>query len=195
MQVTSYRLQNEIEKLSPDNQKSWFEKYIKEILESDRPHYQKSDYIAKSFMGIDNKIEYLHNEVNTLKSIQDKLTQAKALGLEITAKILKDEYGIDKMEGALISSLTIIPSKIKTTQNITVKNPNKVMELGYVSFSVDNKALREALNNEEHLKELEPYISITSKEDTRQPKLKINKRRSTSMSLETIELLSNKEVA
>jgi len=195
MKTTSYRLQSEIEQLSPANQTSWFTKYIKEILEDDSPHYQKSDYIAKSFMELDKKIEYLDSEIDALKAIKNKLTQAKELGLEITAKILQEEYGIDKMEGAFISSLTIAPSKSKTTQTITVKDPNKVMELGYVNFIVDNKALKEAIENEQERKELEPYISIISKKETTEAKLKINKRRSANTTIETIELLSTKEVA
>jgi hypothetical protein len=195
MKTTSYRLQSEIEQLSPANQKSWFTKYIKEILEDDSPHYQKSDYIAKSFMELDSKIEYLDSEIDALKAIKNKLTQAKEMGLEITAKILQEEYGIDKMEGAFISSLTIAPSKTKTTQTITVKNPNKVMELGYVTFSVDNKALKEAIDNEKDRKELEPYITISSKKETVEAKLKINKRRTANTTVETIELLASKEVA
>ena len=48
MKTTNYRLQTEIEHLSPTSQKEWLKNYLKEVLESDKPYYVKSDYIALS---------------------------------------------------------------------------------------------------------------------------------------------------
>ena len=188
MKTVNYRLQSEIEHLSPSSQKEWFRNYLKEILESNKPYYQKSDYIALSFMELDNKIDYLSSEIKTLKALKKKLEDAKTLGLEITAQILK-EYGIDKMEGTAISSLTITPSKIKTSKTIHYKNPNKIMELGYVSFSVDEEAVKEALETKEGRDELNAYVQIEVEEEEIPAKLKINKRRSTTGPTQTIELL------
>ena len=145
MKTTNYRLQTEIEHLSPAHQKDWFRNYLKEVLESDKPYYVKSDYIALSFMELDNKLAYLSAmKLNHSLRLKKKLTEAKTLGLEISAQILQ-EYGIEKMEGTAISSLTITPQKVKQKETIRIKEPNKVMELGYVSFSVDEKAVKEAL--------------------------------------------------
>ena len=190
MKTTNYRLQTEIENLSPTSQKEWFRGYLKEILESDKPYYQKSDYIALSFMELDNKISYLATEIKALTALRKKLTEAKALGLEIAADILK-EYGIDKMEGTAVSSLTIAPPKQKTKEIIRIKDPNKVMELGYVSFSVDEKAVKEALHDKEQFAELDPYVDVSIEEETIPAKLKINKRRNTSniASADVVEIL------
>jgi len=54
MKTTSYRLQIEIEHLSLTSQKEWFKNYLKEVLS---PTYVKSDYIALSFLELDNKID------------------------------------------------------------------------------------------------------------------------------------------
>ena len=67
MKTTNYRLQTEIEHLSPSTQKEWFTNYLKEILESDKPYYVKTDYIALSFMELDNKISYISMRCQTSK--------------------------------------------------------------------------------------------------------------------------------
>ncbi len=186
--TTSYRLQTEIEHLSPTGQKEWFRNYLKEVLGSDKPYYVKSDYIALSFIELDNKIAYLANEIKTLNTLKKKLSEAKALGLEIAAGILQ-KYGIEKMEGTAISSLTIAPSKTKTKEAIHYKNPNKIMELGYVSFSVDEKSVKEALKTKEGFDELDAYVQVEVEEETVPARLKINKRRSASEPIQTVELL------
>ena len=190
MKTMNYRLQTEIEHLSPSNQKEWFKNYLKDVLESDKPYYVKSDYIALSFIELDNKLLYLSNEIKALGELKKKLTQAKILGLEIAAQTLT-EYGIEKMEGTAISSLTIAPAKQKTKETIRIKDPHKVMELGYVSFSVDEKALKEALRhqNMEIFDQLAPYIEVEHTEDTTPARLKINKKRSSNTTDETVELL------
>ncbi len=190
MKTTNYRLQTEIEHLSPANQKDWFKNYLKDVLESDKPYYVKSDYIALSFIELDNKLLYLSNEIKALGELKKKLTQAKTLGLEIAAQTLT-EYGIEKMEGTTISSITISPAKQKTKETIRIKDPHKVMELGYVSFSVDEKAVKEALlhRDQKMFEQLDPYIEIELTEDTTPARLKINKKRSSNTTDETVELL------
>ena len=188
MKTTNYRLQIEIEHLNPTSQKEWFKNYLKEMLESDKPYYVKSDYIALSFMELDNKIDYLVNEIKTLTDLKKKLQQAKTLGLEIAAETL-NEYGIDKMEGTAISSLTIAPPKTKTKESIRIKDPQKVMELGYVSFSVDEKAVKEALHHKEMFAELDPYVDVSYEEEQIPARLKINKKRNMSNPADTVEIL------
>lgn len=189
MKVTNYRLQTEIEQLSTSNQKNWFEDYLKSLLESDKPYYQKSDYIALCFFELDNKVNYLSSEIKALTAQKKKLEEAKRLGLEITAKTLKS-YGIDKMEGTAISSLTITPSKKKINRKINIKDPNKVMELGFVEFSVDKKSIELALDSEEDNTELLQYLEISTTTETTEAKIKINKRRSVNHT-ENIELLDD----
>lgn len=185
--TVNFRLQSEIEHLSPAGQKEWFKGYLREILESSKPYYQKSDYIALSFLELDNKISYLSNEIKELGELKKKLSEAKALGLEIAADILQ-EYGIEKMEGTAISSLTITPQKQKEKETIHIKDPDKVIGLGYVSFSVDEKAVKEALRHQELFDQLDPYVDVSLEEETVPARLRVNKRKS-SDTTETTELL------
>jgi len=190
MKVKKYRLETEIEHLSIDNQKSWFMDYLKSLLESDKPYYQKSDYIALCFFELDNKVDYLANEIKALTAQKKKLEEAKRLGLEITAKTLQT-YGIDKMEGTVISSLTTTPSKKKLNRKIVIKDPSKVMELGFVNFTVDRKAIDIALENGEDISELLQHIEVTETTEITLPKLKINKRRSSNNNIVSTELLDD----
>jgi hypothetical protein len=194
MKTTNYRLQTEIEHLSSTKQKEWFKGYLKDILESDKPYYQKADYIALSFMELENKVDYLSQEIKALTELKKKLQQAKVLGLEITAQTLQ-QYGIDKMEGTAISSLSIAPSKTKYKEEIRIKDPKKVMELGYVSFSVDEKAVKEALQHQDMFTELDPFIEVDAKEEMTPARLKINKKRTNRSTDETVELLVDQEKA
>jgi len=195
MKTTNYRLQTEIEHLTPTNQKEWFKGYMQEILESDKPYYVKSDYIALSFMELDNKISYLSNEIKLLTALKKKLTEAKTIGLEIAAQTLQ-EYGIDKMEGTAVSSLTITPQKQKQKETIRIKDPQKVMELGYVNFIVDEKAVKDALKHTELFEQLDPYIDVSLEDETVPPKLKINKKKGVSTIVtDSVELLVNEEKA
>ena len=179
MKTTNYRLQSEIEHLSPTSQKAWFKNYLKEVLESSKPYYAKSDYIARSFMDLDNKIDYLTSEILSLTELRKKLQQAKTLGLEIAAETLQ-QYGVEKMEGTVISSLTITPPKTKTNETIHIKDPQMVMELGYVKFEVDEKAVKEAVHDTEIFAELDPYVDVRIEEEVVPARLKINKKRNAS---------------
>ena len=189
MKTTNYRLQTQLEHLGPLTQEKYFREYLKEVLESNKPYYIKSDYIALSFIELDNKIQYLSDEIKTLTVLKKRLAEAKTRGLEIAAELL-EEYGIDKMEGTVVSSLTTTPPKTKIKETIHYKNPNKIMELGYISFSVDEKAVKNALKTKEGFDELDPYIQVDIEEEEISAKLKINKRRSSNMeSVSTTELL------
>ncbi len=188
MKTVSYRLQTEIEHLSPLKQTEWFRNYLTQVLESDKPYYVKSDYIALSFMEVDNKLKYLSDEIKALTVLKRKLSEAKTLGLEIAAEMLT-QYGVESMEGTAISSLTITPEKKKFKENVRIKDPMKIMELGYIKYTVDEKAVQEAVRDMKLLEELDPYLELDIVEETTPPRLKINKKRSIPITADIAELL------
>ena len=63
------------------------------------------------------------------------------------------------------------------------------MELGYVSFSVDEKAVKEALHHEDMFAELDPYVDVSYEEEEMPARLKINKKRNVSTPADTVEIL------
>ena len=63
------------------------------------------------------------------------------------------------------------------------------MELWYVTFPVDEKAVKDALKTKEGFDELDPYVQVDIEEEEIPARLKINKRRSITEPIQTIELL------
>jgi hypothetical protein len=176
MEIKKYRLQSEMEHLKEGNQ-DWFKDYLRSVLESDKPVYAKTDYIATSIKQLENQISYVNDEIKELQSLKKNLTDAKELAMQLTASVLHD-YGIDKLEGTTVSSITITPQKVKTSKVITIKNEQAVLGLGYVSFSPDYKAIEQAIETKsENLSELMQFIDVNTLTVITPEKIKINNKR------------------
>jgi hypothetical protein len=194
MQIKKYRLQTEMENLKADNQE-WFKDYLRGVLESEKSYFEKADYIAYSINQIQNKIDYISNEIKELQTIKKNLTNVKEIALEITATVLA-EYGIDKLEGATISSITITPESSKSKDVVTIKDDNAVMGLGFVSFSVDMEAVEKAITSKEGLDELKEFIEVNTFKTIIPAKIKINnKRTSANTEINVDEILVIEEAA
>jgi nitrogen fixation/metabolism regulation signal transduction histidine kinase len=109
MKMTNYRLQTEIENINTDKTE-WFKNYVRQVLESNKPYHAKADYIGLSIKELDNKIAYIADDIKELQTLKKNLTLAKTTALEATAEVLA-EYGIDRLDGTVISSITIAPPK------------------------------------------------------------------------------------
>ncbi len=177
MKIKKYRLQTEMENLKAGSEK-WFKDYLKELLESDKPYYEKADYIAYCVNQIQAKIDYVSSEIKNLQEVKKSLSSSKELTMEVTASVLA-EYGIDKIEGVNISSITINPSTTKSKDVISFKDENKIMGLGYVKFLVDEEAVEKALKNNES-QELKELVDIVTIKETSPSKIKINNKRNQS---------------
>ena len=187
MKSTDYRLQKEIEHLTPTSQKDWFKNYVREILESNKPYHVKADYIGLSFQELQNKIDYLSSDIKELQQLKKTLSEAKIIAQEATASILS-EYGIDRIDGTAISSLTITPSKIKTTDKLVITNKDALMELGYVKVILDEKAVAEAMSTIEGMDEIDKFVEVSIVTEEVPARIKINSKRS-STNNEATELL------
>ncbi len=174
-----YRLQTEMENLKEGNEE-WFKDYVRGVLESNKPYFEKADYIAYSINQISNKLDYISNEIKELQELKKFLSNSKELAMQITASILTNEYGISKLEsGVAISSITITPEKSKTSQVITIKNEQAVLGLGYVSFIPDYSAIEVDLANKSkaELKDLMQFIEVNTITEITPQKIKINNKK------------------
>lgn len=179
MELKKYRLQTEMENLKQGNEE-WFKDYVRGVLESNKPYFEKADYIAYSINQISNKIDYISNEIKELQELKKSLNNSKELSMQITASILTNEYGISKLEsGVAISSITVTPEKSKTSQVITIKNEQAVLGLGYVSFIPDYSAIEVDLvkKSKAELKELMQFIEVNTITETIPEKIKINNKK------------------
>ena len=179
MEIKKYRLQTEMENLKEGNEE-WFKDYVRGVLESNKPYFEKADYIAYSINQISNKLDYISNEIKELQELKKFLSNSKELAMQITASILTNEYGILKLEsGVAISSITITPEKSKTSQVITIKNEQAVLGLGYVSFIPDYSAIEVDLANKSkaELKDLMQFIEVNTITEITPQKIKINNKK------------------
>ncbi len=175
MQTKKYRLQTEMENLKIGNEE-WFKDYLRQVLESDKIFFEKTDYIAYCINQVQHKIDYITDEIAELQTIKKNLANSKEIALEITASVLS-EYGIEKLEGATVSSITITPEKSKVKEIVAVKDEQALMGLGFVSFSVDMDAIEKAITTKDGLKEIQEFIEINKMTVTTPAKIKINNKR------------------
>ena len=176
MKTTNYRLQTEIEHLTPTSQKDWFKNYVREILESDKAYHVKADYIGLSFQELQNKIDYLSSDIKELQQLKKTLSEAKTIAQEATASVLA-EHGIDRIDGTAISSLTISPSKIKTKDKLVITDPYALMALGYTKVTVDEDAVKAAMSTLEGMDEIDKFVEVSISTEEIPARIKINSKR------------------
>ena len=193
MKTTNYRLQTEIEHLTATAKQDWFKNYVREILESNKPYHAKADYIGLSFQELQNKIDYLSSDIKELQQLKKTLTEAKTVAQEATATVLS-EYGIDRIDGTAISSLTITPSKIKTKDKLVITDPYALMALGYTKVTVDEDAVKEAMSTLEGMNEIDKFVDVSIVTEEVPARIKVNAKRG-SVNNEAIELLVDQEKA
>lgn len=190
MKLVNYALQNQIEYLGENKSNANFKEYLQSILEDiSKPYYQRADYIGLSLNEIKSKIDCLSTDISELQALKKKLSLSLEIAKEQVANIFIAN-GIDRMDGNIISSLTLSKESSKQKDIIKVLDENKVMGLGYVKFSVDIDAIEKALNTKEGKKELENLVELTPLSVTTPSKVKVNtKRDKTNSNDETQEIL------
>jgi len=187
MKMTNYRLQTEIENINTDKTE-WFKNYVRQVLESNKPYHAKADYIGLSIKELDNKISYISDDIKELQTLKKNLTNAKATALEATATVLQ-EYGIDRLDGTSISSITITPQKTKLKETFKVTDSEALIKLGYFSVVVDEQSVKDAMLTIEGMNEIDKYVEVGVVKEEVPAKIKVNARRSSSNNQAT-ELLS-----
>ena len=193
MKVTNYRLQTEMESINPLNTE-WFKDYLRQVLESsDKPYYAKADYIGLSIQEIQNKINYLSDDIKEMTALKKTLTTAKATALEATAEVLA-EYGIDKLDGTAISSITITPSKSKSKETFKIINEKELISLGYFSVIIDEQSVKDAMSTIEGMNEVDKYVKVGVSTEEVPARIKVNAKRGNSNNQAT-ELLNLVEAA
>lgn len=195
MKMTNYRLQSEMERLKAGGEE-WLKNHLRDILEADKPYHVKADYIGLSILELQNKIDYLSEDIKEMQALKRSLLNAKELSLEIIASVLS-EYGIDRVEGTAISSITITPSKTKEKETLSILNADELIKLGYFKVSIDEDAIREAMLNQESMDEIDSYVQINITEEKIPSKVRVNSRRNSinNQASELLSLVEQQEVA
>ena len=177
MKLVNYQLQTQIEYLGVSKTNNFFKEYLQGILEdTSKPYYQRADYIGLSLNEIKSKIDTLTSDISDLQALKKRLNSALEIAKELTANIFL-ENGIDRIDGNIISSLTLTNPTSKTKDEIFIKDENAVINLGYVKFSVDMEAIEKALLTKEGKKELKKFVDVTPITISTPAKIKVNTKR------------------
>lgn len=192
MRLVNYKLQTQMENLNENSDNKYFKEYLKSILEDpNTPYFQKADYIGLCLQEINSKVEYIANDIKELQAYKKRLQTALTLAKELVADVLI-QNGVDRVDGNVISSITLQSESITTKQEIVVLDENAVMTLGYVKFEPDIEAIKVALETSKGKKELKDIVTTITETSTNKAKVKVNaKKKSSSNEAITIELLSN----
>lgn len=195
MKMTNYRLQTEMENIKVDKQE-WFKEYVRQVLESNKPYHAKADYIGLSVQEIQNKIDYLAEDIKEMTALKKSLTSAKTIALESTAAVLA-EYGINRLDGTAISSITITPLKTKLKESFTIIDAEALIKLGYYTVIVDEQAVKDAMLTVEGMDEIDPFVKVGVESEKVPARIKVNARRSHSknQATELLSLVDSKEAA
>ena len=188
MKLINYQLQTQIEYLSDEKPNNFFKEYLQGILEdTSKPYYQRADYIGLSMQEIKSKIDTLSSDISELQALKKKLSNALEIAKVQVAEIFASN-GIDRIDGNIISSLTLTNPTSKTKDEIIIKNEEALINLGYVKFSVDIEAIEKALQTKEGKKELKKYVEVMPITVTTPAKIKVNTKRVAVSNVEAIEV-------
>ena len=188
MKLINYQLQTQIEYLSDAKPNNFSKEYLQSILEdTSKPYYQRADYIGLSMQEIKSKIDTLSSDISELQALKKKLSNALEIAKVQVAEIFASN-GIDRIDGNIISSLTLTNPTSKTKDEIIIKNEEALINLGYVKFSVDIEAIEKALQTKEGKKELKKYVEVMPITVTTPAKIKVNTKRVAVSNVEAIEV-------
>lgn len=188
MKLVNYQLQTQIEHLGEDKPNNFFKEYLQSILEdTSKPYYQRADYIGLSINEIKSKIDFLAKDIADLQALKKKLSNALEIAKVQVAEIFIGN-GIDRIDGNIISSLTLTNPTSKTKDEILIKDEKTLINLGYVKFSVDLEAVEKALQTKEGKKELKKYVEVMPITVTTPVKIKVNTKRTSVNNVEAIEV-------
>ena len=194
MKMTNYRLQSEMEHIKPQSQE-WFKNYVRQVLESTKPYHAKADYIGLSIQELQNKIDYLSEDIKEMNTLKKSLSLAKETALEAIADVLS-EYGIDRLDGTAISSITITPKKSKLKESFKIKDADALIKLGYFSVVVDEEAIKNAMLTIEGMNEIDPFVELGVSIEDIPARIKVNaKRANNTQADELLQLVENQQVA
>ena len=135
-----------------------------------------------SIANIDVKVASIDDELKELQELKKQLKSAKSIALTIGAEVFA-EYGVDKLEGAGISSITTTKSSTKKKLKLNVLNEDELIKAGYHRVVLDEQAVIDGFNDDYELEFLQEHCSLEVERVVTPAKLKINRRRNTTVKL------------
>mgnify|MGYP000172313920 CR=1 FL=1 len=127
MKLVNYQLQTQMESVKQDAT-HFLKEYLQNILEDrTKPYYKKADYVGLSLSELSSKIDTLSNDIKELQALKKRLATALNISKEVTASILL-KNGIDRIEGTIISSITLTKESTKEKISLQVLNKEELLK-------------------------------------------------------------------
>ena len=190
MKLVNTQLLSQMERLSKEKSTEYFIEHIRAILEdTSRPYYKRADYLGLSLLELQSKIDTLTQDIQELQQLKKRLSEAFEIAKEVIASIFAI-HGIDRIDGNILSSLTLTPETSKTKLSLKILDEEAVMRLGYIKVEPDLQAIEKAMMDIDSMEELDEFVSIESTSVTIPAKLKVNTKKRTSHHTQVDELLA-----
>lgn len=177
MKLLNYQLQTYIESLSGAKSTQFFSDYVRTILQdTTKPYYQRADYVGLSLQEIKAKIDTLSSDIKELQTLKKRLSASLEIAKEIIATVFL-ENGVDRIDGNIISSLTLSNETSSTQTSFTILDHEAVMRLGYIKYQPDIEAIEQAMMSDEGKEELAQFVKSETNTTTTPAKVKVNAKR------------------
>jgi len=177
MKLLNYQLQTHIEGLSGTKSTQFFGDYIRTILQdTTKPYYQRADYVGLSLQEIKSKIDTLSSDIKELQNLKKRLSESLEIAKEIIATVFL-ENGVDRIDGNIISSITLSNETSSTQTSFTILDTEAVMRLGYIKYEPDMEAIEQAMMSDEGKEELAAFVKSETNTTTTPAKVKVNAKR------------------
>lgn len=178
--LTRYRFEAAVQDVTQFSKEYLTQEYI-DVLESNKPYQKKCDYIGFSLLSIDEKISLLDQEIQNLKDYKQRLKEAQEIALCVGAKVF-DYYGITKIEGAGISSITVTNATQTTKLELTILDEQALIQQGFYKKVLDEKKILEYYVNGEYKEFILEHAKVEPSIYIKPSRLRINKRRNSNNS-------------
>lgn len=176
MKLLNFKLQTDIERLSPDKPTQYFKEYLRSILQDTSiSYFKKCDYVGLSLAEVQNKIDSISRDIQELGELKRNLAQALNIAKQITAEIFI-ENGIDRIDGNVISSLTITKESVKIKDEVKIIDENALLTLGFVKYELDLEAIKQALKGDKRAN-ICKFVEVLSTKTVTPARVKINQKR------------------
>ena len=175
MKTTRYKFEQTVQSATAKS-KEWLKEEFRAILESDKDYTRKADYIGFSVLSIDNRIESLDEEIKELQELKKTLKSAKEIVLTTGAEIFI-EYGIDKLDGAGISSITFTGATTADKSKLIVDNVEPLIQAGFYKKVLDEDMVMQYYTSDKYSEVIQANAHIEVISTPRPAKIKVNKRR------------------
>jgi hypothetical protein len=182
MKTARYQFEQTVHNTT-DKNREWLKEEFRAILESDKDYTRKADYLGFSVLSIDQRIQSIDEELKELQSLKKSLKSAKEIVLVTGAEIFL-EYGIDKIDGAGISSITVTRATTVDKSKIIIDNAEALIEAGLYRKVVDEAMVAQFYTSDKYADVIQDNAHIEVTSTPKPAKIRINKRRTSANNTE-----------